>query len=76
VVERYWRPKLAKQTTDAFEIDALMPDVEGVSLDYRGYDGRPVRTLFQFNASGQILHTACGPVESDGSGSIDKPRAA
>jgi hypothetical protein len=35
-----------------------------------------VRTLFRFNASGQILHTACGPVGSDGSGSIDKPRAA
>jgi hypothetical protein len=75
-VERYWRTKLAKQTADAFEINALMPFAEGVSLDYRGYDGRPVRTLFRFSASGQILHTACGPVGSNGSGSIDKPRAA
>jgi hypothetical protein len=26
-----------------FEIDALMPDAGGVSLDYRDHDGKPVR---------------------------------
>ena len=75
-LERYWRPRLSRQATGAFEIDVLMPHADGVSLDYRGYDGRPVRTLFRFNAAGKILRTVCGPVGSDGSSSIDKPRAA
>jgi hypothetical protein len=43
-MERYWRPRLARAAVGAFEIDALFPEQDGVSLDYRGYDGLPVRT--------------------------------
>jgi hypothetical protein len=75
-VERYWRPKLLAPVEGAFEIDVLMTEGNGVSLDYRGYDGRPVRTRFRFSPVGKIIHTACGPVESDGSGSIGRSRAA
>jgi hypothetical protein len=52
-----------------------MPEADGVSLDYRGYDGKLVRTHFRFNAIGKILDTACGPL-GNGPSSIEKPRAA
>ena len=75
-VERYWRSKLSGQTAGAFEVDVIMPEWKGVCLDYREHDGKPVRTHFRFSAAGKILHTACGAVESDGSGAIGKRRAA
>jgi hypothetical protein len=40
--------------TGAFEIDALFPETDGVTLDYRGYDGVPVRTHFRFTSTGKI----------------------
>ena len=57
--ERYWRPRLARARSGAFEIDALFPEVDGVTLDYRGYDGVPVRTHFRFTSTGKISLTAC-----------------
>jgi hypothetical protein len=61
-MEMYWRPRLAQTANGAFEIDALFPDQDGVSLDYRGHDGRPVRTLFRFDHAGKIRRTACAAV--------------
>jgi hypothetical protein len=46
----------------AFEIDALFPEQDGVSLDYRGFDGLPVRTVFRFDDAGKIRLTACAPI--------------
>jgi hypothetical protein len=54
-MEWYWRSKLAGPA--AFEVDALCPEPDGVSLDYRGYDGKPVRTHFRFNAGKITLTT-------------------
>jgi hypothetical protein len=54
-VEQYWQPKLFGSVPGAFEIDVLMPEVEGVLLEYRSYDGRAVRTRFRFTAAGKIL---------------------
>jgi hypothetical protein len=62
-VEKYWWPKLARPTSNTFEIDALMTEADGVSLDYRGYDGRPMRTHFRFNEAGKIMHSACAPIK-------------
>jgi len=50
-MESYWAPRLARSRPGAFEIDVLMPDEDGVTLDYRGYDGVPVRTHFRFTSS-------------------------
>jgi hypothetical protein len=50
--------------TGAFEIDALFPDADGVTLDYRGYDGVPVRTHFRFTSTGKISLTACAPIRA------------
>src|SRR5436305_1456110 len=61
-LERYWRSRLARPAVGAFEIDALFPEPDGVSLDYRGYDGQPVRTHFCFNNAGKIRRTACSPI--------------
>lgn len=61
---RYWRPRLARAGTKAFEIDALFPEQDGVSLDYRGYDGKPMRTIFRFNNVGKIQMTACDPIRA------------
>ncbi|WP_213289055.1 nuclear transport factor 2 family protein [Bradyrhizobium sp. sGM-13] len=63
-MERYWRPRLARAGNDAFAIDALTPEEDGISLDYRGYDGRIMRTHFRFTRSGKIRLTACEPVKS------------
>jgi hypothetical protein len=75
-VERYWRSKLSAHTPDSFEIDAIMPEWKGVCLDYREHDDKPVRTHFRFSVAGKILHTACGPVDSNSSDMIGKRRAA
>jgi len=61
-LRNYWRPKLAYAATGAFEVDALFPDTDGVFLDYRSYDGSPVRTHFRFTDDGKIGHTACAPI--------------
>lgn len=58
-MEQYWRPRLARAGRDAFAIDALMPEADGVSLDYRDYDGRRMRMHFRFTQAGKIRLTAC-----------------
>ena len=63
-MERDWRPRLARAGAGAFEIDALFPEVDGVTLDYRGYDGVPVRTQFRFSSTGKISLTACMPIRA------------
>jgi hypothetical protein len=49
---------LAKARSGAFETDALMPEPDGVTLDYRGYDGLRVRTHFRFTS------TACSRIRA------------
>ena len=63
-MEKYRRPRQARAVTGAFEIDALFPEVDGVTLDYRGYDGVPVRTHFRFTRTGKISLTACAPIRA------------
>ena len=63
-MESYWAPRLARWRQGAFEIDALFPEADGVTLDYRGYDGVPVRTHFRFTSSGKISLTACAPIRA------------
>jgi hypothetical protein len=63
-MERYWRPRLARAPAHAFEIDALTTDPDGVTLDYLGYDGLPVRTHFRFTSTGKISLTACAPIRA------------
>ena len=58
----YWSQRLAASAADAFEIVALMPEADGVSLDYREYDGKRVRTHFRFTDAGKIRLTACVPI--------------
>ena len=62
-LEKYWRPRLARAALGAFEIDALFPEPGGVSLDYQGYDGRPVRTHFRFDDTGKIRLTECSAIK-------------
>jgi hypothetical protein len=57
---RGWRDR----ARGAFEIDVLMPDKDGVTLDYRRYDGVPVRTHFRFTSTGKISLTACAPIRA------------
>ena len=45
--------RLARTVAGAFEIDALFPEADGVTLDYRRYDGVPVRTHFNFHKQGE-----------------------
>jgi hypothetical protein len=63
---------LEAEIAEPFEIDNLVPELRGVSLDYRDYDGQAVRTHFRFSPNGKITHTACSPVAGDGT----RPMAA
>ena len=60
-IEAYWAPKLAMASAGAFAMDDLILTSDGVCLDYRNYEGDPVRLLFRFTSSGKILHTECCP---------------
>ena len=55
-MERYWRPRVERSRRGAFEIIALMPEPNGVTLDYQRYDGVPVRTHFRFTNKPHRLH--------------------
>lgn len=57
----YWRPKLSAASPDAFSLEEITPVGEGVLLDYLGFEGKPIRITFAFDAQGKILHTACRP---------------
>ena len=61
-VERYWRLKLAHPATEAFEVDALFPETDGVCLDYRAHDGTSVRKHFTSPKARKIHHTACATI--------------
>jgi hypothetical protein len=54
---------LAHAASGAFVVDALFPDKDGVCLDYRAFDGTPVRTHFTLTEAGKILHTACASIK-------------
>jgi hypothetical protein len=40
----------------------LFPEADGVCLDFRNFDGTPVRTHFAFTDTGKILHTICDEI--------------
>jgi hypothetical protein len=61
-LEAYWRPKLANPAPGSFSMDDVSAETNGVTLDYRSFDGNPVRIHFRFNDAGKILHTRCGPL--------------
>ena len=63
-LEAYWRPKLANCSADCFSINDINANRDGVILDYKTYDGKPIRIYFTFNQAGQISHTRCGPLVS------------
>jgi hypothetical protein len=58
-VEQYWRDRLENDLPEAFLIDDVMPDGEGVVLDFHNHDGQPIRIRFVFDPAGNIVHTAC-----------------
>ena len=53
-LDRYWRPKLADQVTEAFVISNLVPDGDDAFLDYQNHEGKAVRARFRFNQSGSL----------------------
>jgi len=57
----YWRPKLAGASPDAFSLEEITPQGEDVVLDYLGFEGKPVRLTFAFDARGKISHSRCEP---------------
>lgn len=63
-IEKYWRPRLARAPPNAFEIEAIMTQPNGVTLEYRGYDSQPVRTHFRFTDAGKISLTASEPIKA------------
>jgi ketosteroid isomerase-like protein len=61
-LEAYWRSRLAAPSPGSFAMDDVAADTEGVILDCRNQDGKPVRIHFRFNGTGKILHTRCRPL--------------
>jgi hypothetical protein len=62
-LEAYWGPKLAHSVIGAFEVYVLFPEDRRRMLDYRAFDGNPVRIHFRFTDDGKIRHNACAPVK-------------
>ena len=58
----YWGPKLETRVPTAFDLDDMSLGPDGVWLDYRSYEGNPVRIHFRFGVSGKILHSSCDPL--------------
>jgi ketosteroid isomerase-like protein len=57
----YWAGKLDDELSTAFTLEDLTVTADGVWVDYRNNQGRPVRAHFHFSAAGKILRTSCGP---------------
>src|ERR1700712_881791 len=57
----YWSSRLDRCSSTAFELNGIIPTVNGVELDYLSFEGQPVRMFFTFNDQGKILHTRCAP---------------
>lgn len=65
-ITRYWSMRLEKAVPHAFSLIELVPTGSDerpcIVLDYVAYDGKPVRTRFEFTKAGKIARTACAPV--------------
>ena len=61
-IAAYWAPKLESKAVLAFSLNDMALTADGVRLDYKGDEGKPVRMNFRFGPSGKILHTSCGPL--------------
>jgi hypothetical protein len=48
----------------AFQLDAVYPHDDGVSLDYQSHQGQSLRIHFRFDEAGKIIHTRCSPLAS------------
>jgi hypothetical protein len=57
----YWKPRLSGFVPKAFGLEEITPHAEGVLLDYLNFEGKPVRIVFSFDASGGISHMRCQP---------------
>ncbi len=57
----YWRPRLDSPASVAFDLDAIAPVADGVVVDYRSHEGKPIRIHFSFDNSGRIMQTRCEP---------------
>jgi hypothetical protein len=61
-LDSYWRPRLDSPAPVPFDLDAIAPVADGVVLDYRSHENKPVRIHFSFDQFGKIVQTRCGPV--------------
>ena len=61
-IAAYWAPKLESKRVPAFNLDDVALTGHGVQIDYRSYEGKPVRFYFRFGNSNKIIYTSCGPL--------------
>jgi hypothetical protein len=58
----YWAPRLDALAPTAFGLEEITPTADGVTLDYRSFEGKPVRVFFAFATDGKIQRMRCGPI--------------
>jgi len=58
----YWTPRLDALVPTAFGLEEITPTADGVTLDYRSFEAKPVRVFFAFAADGKIQCMRCGPI--------------
>ena len=61
-IAAYWAPKLESKHMHAFKLVDVDRTDHGVQIDYRSYEGKPVRFYFRFGNSNKIIYTSCGPL--------------
>jgi hypothetical protein len=61
-IATYWKSKLERSSASAFALDDVTLTGNDVHVDYRGYEGKPIRIHFRFSSLGKIIHTSCEPL--------------
>ncbi len=63
-IRSYWAPKLYMSAPSAFDMNDIELTGDGIKLVYTSFDGEAVQVLFEFNASGKIVRSTCGPISN------------
>ena len=58
-LESYWRSRFGDFSPVASGLEEIALDADGVVLDYRGQEGKPIRIHFAFDETGKIRQTRC-----------------
>lgn len=60
----YWSQRLGRLSPAAFGLEQIMPLAEGVAIECRNHEDRPIKIVFTFSAQGRIAYMRCEPASA------------